>query len=125
MGEHIAENSFCVKRLTIQRKGGTFSAFVRLVEEFLRPLSEFFEETGHDYTRFNYMGEWHSHHSFSLHPSARDHQTMLGMASDPELGARFVALLLVRLNGDSTLAASVNCYEPGGRRVVGEVVFDE
>src|SRR2546426_158241 len=76
MGEHIGAETFRVKELTIQRKKGTFATFVRIVAEILAPLRAFFDATKHDYTRFNYLGEWHSHHSFLLEPSGQDHITM-------------------------------------------------
>ena len=63
MGEHVGVDTFRVKDLTIQRKGGTFATFIRFIEEIIGPLRDFFSSTRHDYTRFNYLGEWHSHHS--------------------------------------------------------------
>jgi hypothetical protein len=111
MGEHIGLDTFRVKELTIQRKGGTFAAFVRIVTEILEPLRAFFDSTKHDYKRFNYLGEWHSHHSFVLAPSGRDHMTMYDIAIDPQLGARFVVLLLVRLDDHGQLEESVTVYQ--------------
>jgi proteasome lid subunit RPN8/RPN11 len=29
-------------------------------------------DTGHDFSRYNYLGEWHSHPRFGLYPSADD-----------------------------------------------------
>src|SRR5438552_15517390 len=103
MGEHVGGSTFRVKDLTIQRKKGTFAAFVRIVAEILAPLREFFDTTKHDYTRFNYLGEWHSHHSFALEPSSKDHLTMYEMVMDPQLGAHFLVLLLVKLNDRAEL----------------------
>jgi hypothetical protein len=122
MGEHVGPDVFRVKELTIQRKGGTFAAFVRIVSEILAPLRAFFESTKHDYTKFNYLGEWHSHHSFALRPSGRDHTTMYEMVIDPQLGARFVVLLLVRLDNENRLEASVTVYQPNLNPFVGQVV---
>ena len=93
MGEHVDIDIFSVKELTIQRHGGTFAAFIRFVEGIVGPLRAFFRATKHSYTRFNYLGEWHSHHSFSLTPSSRDHNTMSEIVMDPELGAHFIVLL--------------------------------
>lgn len=112
MGEHVAPNTFRVKRITVQMKGGTFAAFVRLVEEIVGPLREFFHATNHDYSRFNYLGEWHSHHSFALIPSDRDCQTMREILEDPAMGARFVVLMLARLNADETLAHEIAVFLP-------------
>ena len=125
MGEHVSIDVFRVKELTIQRKGGTFAAFIRLVEGIAGPLSAFFRATNYNYRRFNYLGEWHSHHSFSLTPSGRDHTTMLEMVMDPQLGARFVVLLLVKLNKASQLEHSVTIYQPGARPILGRVMREE
>jgi len=124
MGEHVGLDTFRVKEITIQRKGGTFAAFVRIVSEILTPLRAFFDSTKHDYARFNYMGEWHSHHSFALSPSGTDHDTMLEMVDDPQLGARFVLLLLVKLNGNSQLEGSVTVYQPLKTPASGVVVIE-
>ena len=125
MGEHVGIDIFRVKDLTIQRKGGTFAAFIRFVEGIVGPLRAFFRATNYRYTRFNYLGEWHSHHSFALTPSGRDHTTMLEIVMDPQLGARFVVLLLVKLNESNQLEHSVTIYQPGARPILGRVMREE
>src|SRR5437879_6060944 len=112
MGEHVGLDVFRVKELTIQRKGGTFAAFVRIVAEILAPLRAFFDATKHDYARFNYLGEWHSHHSFELSPSGRDHMAMYEIVMDPQVGARFVVLLLIKLSDREQLDGGVTVYQP-------------
>ncbi len=121
MGEHVGIDAFRVKEITVQRRGGTFASFVRLVEYIVGPLNNFFRTTRHDYTRFNYLGEWHSHHSFELTPSSTDHNTMLQIANDPKVGANFLALLLVRVNS-SRLEGSVSVYRPNARPFLGDVI---
>ena len=122
MGEHVGADTFRVKELTVQRKGGTFAAFVRFVEEIIAPLRTFFHATNHDYTRFNYIGEWHSHHSFALTPSRRDHSTMLEIVMDSHLGAHFVVLMLVKLSSAKALDCSVTVYQPNAKPFVGKVL---
>ena len=122
MGEHIGINTFRVKEITIQHKGGTFSTFVRIVEEILAPLLKFFDTNKHDYKRFNYIGEWHSHHSFDLVPSRQDHSTMYDIVLDPEFGAHFVALLLVKLIDNDQLKGSITVYQPNKKPFVGRIV---
>lgn len=122
MGEHVGVDTFRVRALTVQRKKGTFAAFVRIVSEILAPLRVFFDATKHDYRRFNYLGEWHSHHSFELKPSTQDHATMCDMAMDPHLGAHFIVLLLVRLDGEDKLEGSVILYEPDKAPCPGTIV---
>src|SRR6202012_5549571 len=90
MGEHVATDTFRVTKVTVQRKGGTFATFVRIVADILAPLRKFFDMPRHEYTKHNYMGEWHSHHSFALSPSEKDHVTMYSMVTDADLGAHFV-----------------------------------
>ena len=60
-------------------------------------LDEFFQRTGHDYQRFNYLGEWHSHPSFSVRPSIEDVSTMTDIVSNPASAINFAILLIVRL----------------------------
>jgi hypothetical protein len=122
MGEHVGHDTFRLKEITVQRKGGSFAAFVRIVAELLGPLRAFFEKTNHEYARFNYLGEWHSHHSFALEPSRKDHLTMYNMVTDPQLGARFVALLLVKLGDKGQLLGSVTVYQPNIRPFAGSIV---
>jgi len=122
MGEHIGPDRFRVKEITIQRKGGTFAAFIRLVEEIIAPLLAFFDITKHDYTRFNYLGEWHSHHSFALAPSGRDHTTMYDLVMEPQLGAHFVLLLLVKQDHHGQLEGSVTVYQPNKTAFAGSII---
>ena len=88
----------------------------------MKPLRAFFHATKHEYTRFNYIGEWHSHHSFALTPSPRDRATMLEMITDSDLGARFLILLLVRLADGGELEHAVTVYMPSGESVCGSIV---
>ena len=125
MGEHVGPDTFRVKELTIQRKGGTFATFVRVVRSILGPLEAFFRATRHDYTRFNYLGEWHSHHSFALNPSTRDHRSMFEIIDDPQLGANFVVLLLAKLSNQAALDCAVFVYQPKAQPRTGEVVQEQ
>ena len=111
MGEHIGPDTFRVKAMTIQPKGGTFASFVRIIAGIVAPLRSFFEATRHNYRRVNYLGEWHSHHSFELSPSGRDHLTMNEIVIDESLGAHFVVLLLVKLDRHALLNCSVTVYQ--------------
>lgn len=125
MGEHLNGDLFTVEDLSIQVRGGTFATFVRLVESAIGPLQRFFRRTSYDYERFNYLGEWHSHHAFRLAPSPKDDSSMLEIVTDPEVGARFVALLIVRLAADGELESALSVYLPTGGRYSGEVLTRE
>lgn len=122
MGEHLEQDIFRIKDLTIQTKGGTFATFVRVVQAIIAPLQAFFRATKHDYERFNYIGEWHSHHSFELRPSGRDHATMYDLIDDPSVGARFAVLMLVKLKDRNRLKCSVTVYRPHMNPLAGCVV---
>lgn len=121
MGEHVGLDTFRVTEITVQLTGGTFAAFVRLVEGVIGPLRRFFHATNHEYARFNYIGEWHSHHSFALVPSDRDHATMLDLLAEPALGARFAVLLLVKLSHANTVDCSATVYRPASGPAAGTV----
>jgi hypothetical protein len=116
MGEHVSEGVFRVKDLTVQRRG-TFVSFVREVGAALVPLRRFFRETGHDYVRFNYLGEWHSHPSFAPEPSPRDSESMWRIVEDPAVGANFAVLLIVRLGDEGELEGWATAYLSGRRRL--------
>ncbi|MCA9124029.1 MAG: Mov34/MPN/PAD-1 family protein [Planctomycetaceae bacterium] len=121
MGEHVGHEEFRVSDLTIQRKGGTISRFVRAVASFVSSLAAFFDRTNHRYRQFNYLGEWHSHPLFALQPSNDDFVSMREIVDDPEVGANFVILILVRLNNDQ-VEGKVWSLLPGGAFNEAEVI---
>jgi hypothetical protein len=111
MGEHIGMNEFAVAELTVHKRGA-LASFVRRIEEAVDHLSSFFARTEHDYTRFNYIGEWHSHPLFELEPSVRDDVSMMEIVLDPRVGAKFLVLLLVKLDTDGSLLVRGHLYLP-------------
>ena len=80
-------------------------------------LRAIFQQTGHDYTRFNYLGEWHSHPSFAPYPSRTDDLSMLQIVQDVEVGANFAVLLIAKLELEGGLIATVHTYLPDGTRI--------
>jgi [CysO sulfur-carrier protein]-S-L-cysteine hydrolase len=124
MGEDLGNSTFRVKEITVQKHGGSFSAFVRALKDFLTPLQRYFRNTGHDYRRFNYLGEWHSHHSFALIPSMEDHHSMFEIVEDDSVGANFVVLLLVKLADNDEVDAAVFVYVRGETLAIGEVLWE-
>lgn len=115
MAEHVGPNAFEVKDLTVHRRGTVFN-FIRAVEDAIGRLRAFFERAEHDYTRFNYIGEWHSHPSFAPFPSPRDDASMREIVEDPTVGANFVVLLIVKLESPHEMATSVHTYLPDGTK---------
>jgi integrative and conjugative element protein (TIGR02256 family) len=119
-GEHVSEDAFRVVEATVAGTGSV-ATFVRGLLDSLRQLDRFFHRTKRDYRRFNYLGEWHSHPSFDLYPSATDDRSMFDIVNDPGTGARFALSLIVRrVNQDLEVKAFV--YFPDGERQDGEVV---
>lgn len=123
MGEHVGPGHFAVRSLTVQG-GGSFASFVRGARSALRALRAFFQNSNHDFTRFNYLGEWHSHPSFSVQPSNTDHHSMLDIVTNPKVGANFVVLLIVKKVGRGKLEGSAHTYLPDGTIAPSTIVFD-
>ena len=115
MGEHIGEAEFRIVDLTIQKQHGTFAFFVRLVTDAVTSLQRFFKQTGYNYRKFNYLGEWHSHPSFPPTPSSKDIQSMLEIVTDTDIGANFVVLLIVRSIGAQEVEATATAFLPDNR----------
>lgn len=116
MGEHAGPNLFVVRDMTVHRRGA-FASFVRRIEDAIGKLRAFFQQTGHDYTQFNYLGEWHSHPSFAPCPSRTDDLSMLQIVQDEIVGANFAVLLITKLGLDGELVATVHTYLPDGTRM--------
>ncbi|MDD1730244.1 MAG: Mov34/MPN/PAD-1 family protein [Methanospirillum sp.] len=124
MGEHIDENKFRINEITIQTHGGTLSSFIRSIKDFTEPLRSFFNRTKHEYTRFNYLGEWHSHQNFALIPSSKDTFTMEEIVMDPESNVNFAILLLVRIGQSGYLESTVTLYQPGRKNTSAEIIYE-
>lgn len=114
MGEQLAPNEFKVTELTYQRYGGMFAKFVRNARIALVALQQFFTRTGHQYSQFNYLGEWHSHPSFEPVPSTTDHKSMIDVACHQNTGANFLLLMIARLCNSENVEGSVTVYLPDG-----------
>ena len=113
MGEQIREGYFRIHEVTVQSNAGTTGSFLRTPHQAATALSRFFDETGHDYRRLNYLGEWHSHPSSSLEPSLRDQATMWRIVHDITVGASFAVLLILSLDSDMRLLTDASVYVRG------------
>jgi integrative and conjugative element protein (TIGR02256 family) len=111
MGEHVGVNEFVVREVTVQ-KAGTVSAFIRGVHAAVHGMNSFFTRSGHQYQRFNYLGEWHSHPLFLPEPSSTDHDSMRAIVRDKKVGANFIVLLILKLDRNSMLVGSAHTYLP-------------
>lgn len=123
LGEHVGPERFRVVDLTVQTDG-SFARFVRALIAAAAALRDFFARTSHDYRRFNYLGEWHSHPSFSTEPSQQDRRSMQEIVDDREVGANFAVLLIVRLGAAGSLDHSVNVFVPGAPSFAGHLTFE-
>ena len=122
-GEHVKESAFLVLDATVQAVG-LFASFVRVMKDGISKLEGFFRRTRYEFTRFNYLGEWHSHPSFALRPSPTDDATMRALVEEPSTGALFVVLLIVKLESDR-LRARAWAYFPLSTRQTCIVTTEE
>lgn len=109
MGEQIAPGLFWVVDLSIDSQAGGRAHFVRSSEAHTEALSAFFLETDHQYDRFNYLGEWHSHPRFTVIPSTQDVASMIDLV-EGERGIDFAVLLIVRLHWWRRISSSCTLF---------------
>lgn len=96
-GEQLAPGRFRVVDFSVDNITGSAAHFCRTSEQHSVELERFFERTGHDFTKYNYLGEWHSHPRFPVAPSAQDCRSMNDLVHG-EANISFAALLIVRLD---------------------------
>jgi len=118
MGEHVRDEVFRVVDISVQRAGGSEACFIRDPASHKTQLDEFFARTARDYSKFNYLGEWHSHPSFDPVPSSTDVQTMHSLVSDPGVGVNFLVLLVARLSERKQIEATATAFRPAARPMV-------
>jgi proteasome lid subunit RPN8/RPN11 len=123
LAEHTGHNHFTVREVSVQQRG-TFTSFVRSLTDALSSIRRFLTSTGHDYTRFNYLGEWHSHPSFAPFPSAQDDASMRQIVEDARVGANFAVLLIIKLDERAALVGSVHTYLPSGEKLASDLVLE-
>lgn len=112
-GEQLAPSDFLVTDLTLPSRPGTIAQFVVDLLEAAGDAVRFFVRTKHEYTRFNYIGEWHSHPSFAVCASETDVATMRALVGDTEFQGSFAILMIVRLD-QSTLTTAAWVFDPQG-----------
>ncbi|MCB1468852.1 MAG: Mov34/MPN/PAD-1 family protein [Rhizobiaceae bacterium] len=96
MGEQVAPDHFRIVDFSVDATSGTAAHFVRSSDHHAEALDAFFRKTDSDFSRFNYLGEWHSHPSFPVRPSQEDMMSMQSLV-DGERDIEFSALMIVRL----------------------------
>lgn len=121
MGEEIEPGHFRIVDFSVDAHTGSAAHFVRSTAEHQAALAEFFQRTGADYARFNYLGEWHSHPNFPAIPSVQDAQSMHSLVETEE-GIPFSVLLIVRTRWRFMLECSATLFQRGGFRSEVEIV---
>ncbi|UWU75982.1 Mov34/MPN/PAD-1 family protein [Bradyrhizobium huanghuaihaiense] len=124
VGEYLCDQTFRLADISVQTSGGSRAHFERDLEHSTSFLKEFFARTGHDYSRFNYLGEWHSHPSFAAMPSGQDVATMREIVQDPKVGVHFAVLLIVRLVRRSDLELSATVFRPHATPINAEMELE-
>lgn len=123
MGEDLGDQKFRIVDFSVDATNGTRTSFHRQAEEHDHALAAFFAKTGSDYARFNYLGEWHSHPSFSVQPSLQDLRAMQDLV-DGTGGVRFAILFISRLKWycrfDCSAHLFVKGYAPMGVEILRE-----
>ena len=122
-GEQLAPSEFLVTDLVVQARRGTYARFFVDLFQAARDAMRFFDSTCHNYTRHNYIGEWHSHPSFEVRPSVTDLTTMRELVRDPDFKGTFAVLMIVRLDTDRIVAAAWN-FDPMGREGIAQLEIE-
>lgn len=113
-GEQLAPSDFRATELTFQKRHGTFARFVVDLVQAALDAVRFFDRSGHRYTCFNYIGEWHSHPSFEVYPSGTDTTAMRTLVTDCDFQGNFAVLMIARLDNDRLTTGSW-LFVPSGR----------
>ena len=122
MAEQIETGHFRLADFSIDPRAGRETHFVRDPKHHDEALSGFFERTGENFGSFNYLGEWHSHPSFSAYPSAADIRSMHDIV-ETEPSIPFAVLLVVRSRWRIMLECSAMLFKRGGHRSEVEFVW--
>jgi len=121
VGEHIGDCIFKLVNFSIQHEGGSACHFNRDPQMHHKFLNEFFEKTNHNYKRFNYLGEWHSHPSFPTTPSKADIKSMTELIMDPEQNATFAFLLICRSDSRDKMDIKATVFQPNKKMREAEI----
>jgi hypothetical protein len=126
LAEQLAPGHFRVVDFSIDSITGSHSEFRRDPAKHRQTLDEFFQRTGRDFRRFNYLGEWHSHPCFSVRPSPADISTMTEIVEDEASEITFAALLIVRTRWclwfDHSLTIFARGHAPTATRIRPRIV---
>lgn len=125
LGEHVGDEAFRLVDVTVQRSGGSSAHFVRDPAQHQPQLDSFFAKTSEHFTRYNYLGEWHSHPSFEPLPSAKDIATMQTIVEHEEVGANFAVLIIARIGFIGRVQLSACLFRPFSRPEEVQIVMEQ
>jgi len=127
LAEQLKPDHFRIVDFSLDSFSGSHTGFQRDPETHQKTLDEFFRRTGQDFQRFNYLGEWHSHPSFSVQPSTQDINTMTEIVENQSSLITFAVLLIVRLRFRIWIEHSLTVFArdqaPQPRRISRRVVW--
>ncbi|UDM50911.1 Mov34/MPN/PAD-1 family protein [Cupriavidus sp. MP-37] len=123
MGHEISYGNFIIVDFSLDEFSGERAHFVRNADHHRHALKKFFERTGHNYSAFNYLGEWHSHPGFPVRASNVDLLSMRDLV-EGERDIEFAVLLIVKLGSLGRLIASAGLHRRGQRPVPIELTTD-
>lgn len=113
LAEQLAPSRFCIVDFSVDPSSGSHSTFRRDPQTHRQTLDAFFKRTGSDFTRFNYLGEWHSHPTCSANPSIDDIRTMIEIVEDESSIISFAILFIVRLRLQFWMDHSLTVFARG------------
>lgn len=123
-GEHVGNADFRIIEATTQSFGGNPITFRRKGGKARRNLKSLSKRHGDDPSRFNYLGEWHSHPNAPAHPSRVDEVTMYELLRDHESDVHFLVLLINRLNDAGQLELYATAYLASGHKVPCDILIE-
>lgn len=124
--EQLAPGYFRILDFSLDSHSGSYANFRRDAAAHLAVLTAFFEKTGCDFSRFNYLGEWHSHPSCPVTPSREDIDTMTSLVEHGPDEIAFALLLIVRLRFwvwmDYSMTSFARGYAPSRARLAHRMI---
>ena len=127
LAEQLAPGHFCIADFSLDLYSGSHANFRRDPAVHQKAMDVFFENTGRDFRRFNYLGEWHSHPYVPVHPSQEDVDTMTNLVEQSRPGITFALLLIVRLRFrvwmDYSMTIFARGYAPYAARIAHRVIW--
>jgi integrative and conjugative element protein (TIGR02256 family) len=123
MAEQIEAGHFRIVDFTIDKVTGSAAHFVRSVDHHRSALGAFYARTESEFSRFNYLGEWHSHPNHLPVPSPTDIQSMMNLVNG-ERDIPFAMLLIVRTAWWRRLLISATLFQKGADAETIEIVDD-